>query len=176
MAYLFGVLAHYCLDEAFHSIIDPWVEEKKAVHTRVETEFDRYLLELDGHIPAYTQNTVAHLHPTPGELETIAWAYPPATSAQIRRCFSRMQLINSFLATPSKVKRGISRKLVRLAGEAGTGVFMEEKADLSCAWTIKPLLAQYRRASRRFPIMAQMLYDHLIQGTPLGDEFAEKFG
>lgn len=176
MAYLFGVLAHYCLDEAFHSVIQRWVEEKKAVHTRVETEFDRYLLELDGRVPAYTQNPVAHLRPTPGELETIAWTYPPATPAQMRRCFSRMRLITSFLATPSKLKRGISRRLVGLAGESGRGLFMEPKADPSCAWAIKPLLGQYRRASQRFPVMAQALYEHLLRGVPLGEDFQEKFG
>ena len=50
-AYLFGVLAHYCLDSHCHPLINASTEEADLDHMELETEFDRFLLQKDGKLP-----------------------------------------------------------------------------------------------------------------------------
>ena len=66
-AYLYGVLAHYALDSLSHPFIHRMAAQGKATHTQIETEFDRFLLDLDGKKPPYLQDLSGHIRLTPGD-------------------------------------------------------------------------------------------------------------
>ena len=57
-AYLFGVLAHYCLDSHCHPLINAATEEADLDHMELETEFDRFLLQKDGKLPPHLQDWI----------------------------------------------------------------------------------------------------------------------
>ena len=46
--YLFGLLGHYCLDSVCHPFVNRLVQSGEAKHVPLESEFERFLLELDG--------------------------------------------------------------------------------------------------------------------------------
>lgn len=176
IAYLYGVLAHYCLDAACHPLINAWAAEGKAGHTEIETELDRQLLERDKKSPARCQNTASRLRLTRGEAETTAWVYPPATTGQIRRCFRHMKLICACLASRSGIVRRLTCQIVKLAGANGRGMVMGDGPNERCAWAVQPLMQRYHGALRAFPDMARQLQDRFTRKVPLGEEFNEFFG
>ena len=104
-AYLYGVLCHYCLD----SVCSPYMKEQCAAEgvtsLQLETEFDRFLLEMDGKIPACSQDLSPHLKLTPGEWETVAKFYPPATSRAVKDSLHNMMFMLKLLATPEGARR-----------------------------------------------------------------------
>ena len=62
LAYLLGVVCHFTLDAACHGYVERKIQASGESHTKIETEFDRYLMvangldplrhRLTGHIPA----------------------------------------------------------------------------------------------------------------------------
>ena len=45
LAYLFGVLGHYCLDSRVHPLVNQLVTSQQIDHVALETEFDRFLAD-----------------------------------------------------------------------------------------------------------------------------------
>ena len=176
MAYLYGVLAHYCLDAACHPLILDWAAQKKAGHTEIETELDRQLLERDNKRPAKCYDPAARLRLSRGEAETIAWCYPPATTGQIRRSYRHMKLICALVCSRSALIRGLTAQIVKLAGADGRGMIMGDGPNERCAWAVQPLMQRYHGALRAFPVLAQQLQDRFTRKMPLGEEFDEIFG
>ena len=80
-AYLYGLLAHYCLDSVSHAGL-PHAEGSRAVP---EAEFDRYLLELDSVPLPHTYDLSPKLKLTRGECMTVATFYPGATGVPFGR-------------------------------------------------------------------------------------------
>ena len=56
-AYLYGLLGHYCLDSICHPFVNRLVEIQEARHIPLESEFERFLLALDGEASPSTYNT-----------------------------------------------------------------------------------------------------------------------
>lgn len=176
MAYLYGVLTHYCLDAACHPLVIGWAAEKKAGHTEIETELERHLLTRDKKLPASCYNAASRLRLSRGELDTIARIYPPATFPQIRRCFRLMKLISALMTSRSRLIRWLMGKCVALAGPNGTGMCMTDAPKPCGSWAVPPLMRRYYGALSAFPEMAQQLYNFFTRKTPLSADFDEVFG
>ena len=176
MAYLYGMLTHYCLDAACHPLVIGWAEEKKAEHTEIETELDRHLLVQNKKLPPSCYNVISRLRLSRGELDTVAWAYPPATVAQVRRSFRHMKLITALMTSRSRPIRWLMGKCIGLAGPKGTGMRMTDLPNPRCAWAVQPLMRRYYGALQAFPDMARQLQDFLTNKTPLSADFDEVFG
>lgn len=174
LAYLYGLLCHYCLDSTLH----PFVHDNtgEITHTGLETEFDRYLLEKDGKTPAWTYDLSPHIQLTPGESETVAKFYPGATPAQIRTCVRNMAMVTKALASPFGPGRSVIQKGAALAGPNAVGVIMQPQADARCAALMEPMQTLYDAACDRFPPMLEELTAHMTHGAAFSDEFLSDFG
>lgn len=173
-AYLYGMLTHYCLD----SICRPLIKEKAAegVSTlEIETEFDRFLLEMDGKVPPHTQDMSPHLKLTPGEHETVAKFYPPATDRFVKDCLHKMAVFVKLLAAPEGAKRTAVSKGVALAGKELAGAVMTTGPNPKCAHFDEELLERYNAAVAAFPAMLEQLQALMTYNAPLQAEFAETF-
>ena len=175
-AYLFGLLTHYALDSQCH----PYIVELDSVgtcpHSQLETEFDRFLLALDGEPLPHTRDLGAHLRPEPEELEIMARFFPPLTRAQMGRCMRNMTWVTKTLSANGLFSRSILERAVPRLGETVRHQFMPRQPDPRAAAYDQPLLALYQEALNRFPSLARQLEDHLYRGTPLGADFAPIMG
>lgn len=175
-AYLYGLLAHYCLDSVCH----PFIREKSAdgtiSHVELETEFDRYLLQLDGNHQPNCVDCSHHMKLTPGECATVAELYPPATAATVNICIRSMAFFTKVLATPN----GRRRKFLESAAGAGnkklTAFFMDRIPNKNCAHLDGELLALYEQAVEKYPVLLAQLQAHLSHNAPLGEDFGVPFG
>ncbi len=176
LAYLYGVLCHYCLDALCH----PYIKEQVAVtgvgHLEIETEFDRYLLEKDGKLPPHTQDLSPHLQMTPGEWETVARFYPPANAANVRDGLRGMTKTIKLLTAPEGPRRTAVEKGFSLIAKEFRGLIMTTSPNPNCSHLNPLLLEQYEKAKEQFPEMLSQLQAHMTYSGPFGPEFDAIFG
>lgn len=170
-AYLFGVLGHYALDSVCHPLIRAATADGKIGHTELEVEFDRYLLETDGKTPAWSQDLTQSIRLSRGDCVTASEFYPGASPIAVRRSFRNMKFLNKTLTHPN-------RELLERAFRLGKAqhMVMTQKANRNCAHLDTQLLALYRQALERYPVLARQLNACIREGSPLGEEFAVNFG
>lgn len=175
-AYLYGVLCHYCLDSMCQSFVSEQAQLCGVSHLEIETEFDRFLLEKDGKIPPCTQDLSPHLKLTPGEFETVAKFYPPATAGNVKDSLRNMAVFIRLLATPEGPRRTLLQKGVGLIAKELSGMWMTAGSNSRCAHLNAPLLECYEAASAQFPEMLSQLQAHMTYNAPFESHFEKIFG
>ena len=174
--YLWGVLAHFCLDRLCHPPIHRWADEGRAAHPEIETEFDRYLLEKDGKCPPRTQPIGRHIRLRPAELPAAAEVYDRVSPAQLHRCLTNMRAVVQLAQAKCGWRRTAADKLLGLAGDAGRCFIMHDTPNPRCSWANEPLYALYQQALLDYPGMLEALQNYVRDRTPLGPEFDLIFG
>ena len=174
-AYLYGVLCHYCLDSVCSPYIKEKCEEEKLTTLRLETEFDRFLLTADGKIPACSQDLTPHLKLTPGEWETVAKFYPPATSRTVKDSLNNMIFVLKLLSTPEGARRTLLSGGVKVLGKDFQGAVMGSEPDATCAHLNEGILEQYREAEEKFPLMLTQIQALMTYNAPLDERFTGTF-
>ena len=175
-AYLYGVLCHYVLDSICHPFIAKQAELGPAGHSEIEAEFERYLLELDGKVPPTSQNMGKHIQLTPGECETVAKFYPPASSRNIQECVKNMSRCVKILATPEGARRNLLKKVMNGMGPNISGMLMTPEPNPRCAQLDEKLMALYNEAVERFPDYLNQLEAHMTYNALFDEDFQKIFG
>ncbi len=176
LAYLYGVLAHYCLDSRCHPSINHWDSTGKSSHCAIEAEFDRFLLEKDGRTPPHTQDLSAHMCITAADAALIAHFYAPVTPQQILRSSRNMVFLTKLLASPDGIRRNFVSSAARLCGPAAADMVMPRQKNPDCAQYDAPLLALYEQAFADFPEMVSQLNGLISSRIPLKELFRPSFG
>ena len=171
-AYLYGLLAHYCLDAVCHPFVDKMANSGAAGHIRLEAEFDRYLMAMDGIPEPHRHDMTKHLKLTRGECMTVAGFYPPATGAEVSQSVRFMGFALRFLAGGSREKR---EKLLRKLKPSVCDFFIPEQPVTDFARMDSELLARFNRACKQYPQLLAQLEACRKSGKPLGEEFAPNF-
>lgn len=174
-AYLYGVLAHYCLDAVCHPFINQQAAEGSFSHMELEKEFDRYLLVKDGHRPPHTFDFTPHMKLTPGECATVASFYSPATPAMIRTSVKNMAAGNKFLQSPQGFRRNTLNVAMAITGNKFTPHMVPRSPNRSCEHLDGPLLALYAEALALYPKLLEQLLAHMDHNEPLGEAFEKTF-
>lgn len=169
-AYLYGLLAHYCLDSQCAAFSRRKREEGYSLPA-MEGEFDRYLLEADGLSDNYDLSR--HMQLTRGESVTVSQFYPPATAAQTH---SSIRNMTHFCHLLSRKKRGFVAKLLILAGKPHYQQRLRlPSPDAEHLRIDSELLARCNRAAKLYPVLLKQLTAAMEAGEPLGPEFDPSF-
>lgn len=173
LAYLYGLLGHYCLDSQCHPYVNQMVTIGEASHVALESEFERHLLVRDGLLPPQSQNISSKLRLTRGECMTVAAFYPPATGAQISRSLRIMGFALRFLSNSNREK---TEKLLKHIKPALTEHLVPCEENPDYMLMVKDLQEFYDQAMQRYPELLRQLQEHRNTGAPLGADFAPDFG
>lgn len=174
LAYLYGCLNHFVLDSVCHPFVNAKDAAGEAKHIALETEFNRYLMELDGKASPHTVNPGGYLTLTRGECETAAAFYPGISAGDFSRSIGSFKLFSSLFAAPEGMPRDVVAKVTDMVGY---GQFIMTKGpDEKHRQFNEPMLALYEQAMEKYPAMLAQLEAHLKQGTPLGEEFDLIYG
>ncbi len=176
LAYLFGVLSHYCLDSVCHPYVMEHSNASDATHMEIETEFDRFLLAKDGKIPPHAQNLSQHLRLTPGECETVAKFYPAAGLPTVKDSLRSFLFATRLLCAPEGARRTILKTGMDIFTPDLTGMMMTTTPNPRCQQHDEPLFALYQQAVEQFPEMLNQLQAHMTYNAPFGKEFEQIFG
>lgn len=172
-AYLYGVLAHYCLDSLIHPVVDRLDASGSAKHTPLESAFDRFLLDMDGVSPAHTFNRGSLVRLTRGESMTVAGMYPGTTGGKVCHSVSLMSLCLRLLSHPN-------RKLQELVLNRMAPQYLDHRIPTEDSASMEPLVSQlyslYQQALAVYPRMLEELTEHLRTGQAFSDAFLPPFG
>lgn len=111
-AYLYGFICHFMLDSECHPYIEEKTSESGVFHTRIESEFDRALLERDSFDP-FRKDLTAHIHPSADISAVISPFLPDITPDEVGRV----------LRGHGRLRQGsvVHGDHVRLRGQSGHG-------------------------------------------------------
>ena len=175
-AYLYGVLCHYALDAHCHPLVVQADWEGPVSHSRIEAEFDRFLMGLDGIRPPKEMRLTKHMTLKDPECGIVSRFYPGVDKSGIRESLRGMANIRKIMELPE----GPLRSAVIKTMGAGSAIFRDmvvrEVPDIDCQHLNEPLLEKYRQAANVFPEMLLQLGAHLTYNAPFGEEFSPIFG
>lgn len=172
-AYLYGLLAHYCLDSTCHPFVNQLVQIGEAGHVPLESEFERFLLLLDREPSPHTFDAGRSLKLTRGECMSVAAFYPGTTGGKVAFSIRNMALFSRFLSQPK------FRRLMPLLQKTFPALWdhrIPEEENPALAPYVRELYDLYNQALERYPAMLSQLTDHMQTGAELGDGFAPDFG
>ncbi len=172
-AYLYGLLAHYCLDSLCHPFINRMVSIGEAEHTPLESEFERYLMQKDGLPEPHTQDRSSRIRLTRGECMTVAEFYPGVTGAQVSGSIRGMSIALKFLANPNRERT--ERILKKLRAGLSEHLIPTEPVE-DYAFMTGELQELYDQAAHRYPVLLEDLLRHLKNGEALPEHFDRTFG
>jgi len=172
-AYLYGLLAHYCLDSICHPFVNRLVEIGEARHIRLESEFELFLLVLDKEPSPETFDMSKYYRLTRGECMSVAAFYPGSTGGKVFRGIRFMAWFTRFLAHPNRDRQ--TKILQKLNPRLCDYMIPPEDSD-ELAPYIRELHDLYGQALERYPLLLQQVCDHLQTGAVFGEDFAPDFG
>lgn len=175
MAYFYGLVAHYALDSISHPFVSKNVTAERSA-IQIYTEFDRYLLVLDGKKPPHLQDYTEHLQLTGGECQTVAAFYHGVSAAQTETAVKSMQKCLRGLILPKGGARNAKTLLLNLTARDTAHRIIGLRPNRICAGLNAAQLRLYEMAQRRYGALMEQLQLHLRRGTPLSPDFAAIFG
>lgn len=165
-AYLYGVLAHYALDASCHAFINT----SGVGHTEMESEFDRYLLALDGKTP--DEDLSKYLKLSRGGCGTVAEFYPPLPAMVVGMSLRHMRWVHHIIACWNRERL---RKLARKFQPKLLTHILPDEPDPSCSQYDEQMYALFESARERFRVLAPQLEALMKENTPLGADFSISF-
>lgn len=174
-SYLHGLLAHYCLDSHCHPFVYAMTDDTDLGHAELETEFDRYLLTLDGCKKPHEENVGRHIKLQKDDFPVVAGFYPELSPADVAVCIRNMALAQRLLTIPTMAGHGAVVAFTRLAGGKTAGQVMTVGPNPKCDHLDRKLLDLYEHSLAKFPAYLEQLNAHMAYGEPLGHEFSANF-
>lgn len=171
-AYLYGLLAHYCLDIACEPFLQKTAQSGTAEKTKLLAEFDRYLMALDGITEPHRHDMTRHLKLTRGECLTVSAFYPGVDAAFVSRCLVFMAAGLRYLAGENRKKR---EKLLKKIRPGFCDLFIPRSPVDDWLRLDSELLARFNQARMHYPILLEQLDNHIRTGEPLGEDFSPTF-
>lgn len=147
LAYLYGFLCHFALDETCHGYIDEKIAASGISHTEIEAEFDRMLMAVDGFDPVRHRLT-GHIVPSMENAKVIQAFFEGADSRQVQKALKGMIFYNNLLVAPSKGKRFLINALLKVTGNYREmhGLMINYEANPKCDDSTRNLYALYQEA------------------------------
>ena len=171
LAYLCGLLAHYCLDAVCHPIVSRVTGEDALAHNAMESEFDRFLLARCGISRPHAHNRGRTLRCGGKDAAVIGRFYPEVKPEQIRAAVNTMGTVLGLLTVHAGAKR-----VLALMGDPNPGLLMHKAPDPAYSGYDPELLEGYDRAVGLYPELLRQLHGHMTLANPLGDDFDPIFG
>ena len=172
-AYLYGLLAHYCLDSVSHPFVRQMVEKGETTHTLLESEFDRYLMAMDGIQEPDLYDLSPRLKLTRGECMTVATFYPGSTGGNVNLSVKNMALMHKFGANKNRART--EKLLKKLKPSLLEGLIPAQPLEGYTRMNSE-LLVRFNRAMKQYAPMLEQLREYMRTGAELGEEFLPDFG
>ena len=166
-AYLYGFLCHFILDSECHPYIGCYMEEHGLGHLEIETDFERYLLEKQGHDPL-DYVPVHHLISRRHTREQISRMFEDVTPRQIDICIRMFRRIIGFFVCASPAKRRLLRAVSRITRQDKGlgGLIMDGLAHPACEES-NAFLEERMEASVTAAVQEIVNYSRVLDGKGL---------
>lgn len=174
-AYLHGLLAHYCLDSICHPFVYSMTDDTNLNHSELESEFDRYLIELDGYKKPHEINICRYMKLQKEDYAVISGFYPELSAEDVSLCIRNMSMALRLLTLPTAVGHQAVVAFTHFAGGNTAGMVMSIGPNSKCDHLNSKMLELYNLALARYPEFLEQLNAHMSYGESFGDLFSRNF-
>ena len=147
LVYYYGVLCHLFLDAYCHPIVNGRKDEIGVTHGKLEMEFERYLMNLDGKNPM-SFKAAGHIAVFREYAEVIAPFYLGVSADDIMQCLISMKAALYLTRTANPFVRRVICKVCGYAdkGDKVASLLLSHEASESCQSAIRELRKAYDEA------------------------------
>ena len=145
-------------------------------HNELESEFERYLLRLDGVKRPFGINRGVHLKLKREQCAIPASFYPPVTAEQFYQSLKSMTGTLYWLSGNTELYHGLADRVLKFMGGQNPGLLMRLKSNPACSQHNGKMLSYFDTAVQQFPQYLDQLRSHITFSEPLGEEFSAIFG
>lgn len=175
MSYLLGFLCHFALDSYAHGYIDAKAETVGPVHSRIESQYDRYCLIKDGYNPVKTYTTFS-LKPTKSCCHNIAQLYDKYDEETITKSLKDHVKYLDILKDTNFIKRFILKTIFKLMkNDFYAGLLIDSYNDPTCEASNMRIDKYFDKALEHLPILAKSYIDYFENDIPLDEYFRRNF-
>lgn len=177
LAYVYGFICHFALDETCHGYIDEKIAESGISHTEIEVEFDRSLMITDGYDPIRHKLT-DHIIPSMGNAKVIQDFFEGADSTQVKKALEGMISYNELLIAPSRRKRFLINSLLFVTGNYKEmhGLVVNYQKNPQCEDSTEKLWHLYATAKELAVRLISEYQDYLDGKEELNQIYDYTFG
>lgn len=182
MAYALGFICHYTLDSECHGYVDDMMKVQGVSHTKIESEFERMLLEKN-HLDPIRTKTTAHIMADKKCAHCIAPFFQgldhfsDITADEIEKALKSFKFYSNLLLAPHKWERAIIDVVLRLSGHYSFmhGLMISYKPEPKCETTNRELYRRYEQATPVAVRLIQKFFELSDQDVPLPERFQRNF-
>lgn len=174
-AYLHGLLGHYCLDSQCHPFVYSMTDGTGLGHGEMETEFDRFLLTLDGCKKPHEVNSTRQIKLKKKDYSIISGFYPDVSEKDLTTCIQKMMLSQTLLTIPTAPGHLVVEKVAGMISKTVAGKVMSVGPNPRCDHLNSKMLELYDQALAKYPACLEQLSAHMAYGEPLGELFVSNF-
>lgn len=175
-AYAFGFICHFSLDVCCHGYIQEKIDESGISHAEIEAEMDREFMVKDGLDPI-SHKVTGHLHPSEENAKVICEFFPNISAEEVYKTLKDMVMYLDILVAPSRLKRGVLFKLLKMAGHYDSmhGLIINYEKNMQCADSTRKLVTLYGNA---VALATELINDYAsyVDGEkPLSEKYQYNF-
>lgn len=175
LSYILGFTCHFTLDSYCHGYIQRKDEKSNASHNKIESQFDRYLLEKDGYDPVKTSVTVS-LKPNKKIAHDIHEVFPNISEKIIYQIISDQKKYLNLLKDNNRFKRIVLGTGMDVIGvQSFKDLFLTEQVEAECMDSNERLNKLFNKAVEHYPILVKYVIQYLNHGTELPEYFNNNF-
>ncbi len=164
LAYVLGVICHYCLDVACHPFVNDFANGNTAMHTSLESDFDLTIIN------KYDMVINRKIYiPADVDYAAIAAVYL-LTSDEIRQCTKSMKGYNQLLNYTSIIKVG-----ERFIGKTGIFSGLSLKKEVMFIEEMESMVTLFNDALKTAQNLVTSYYNAVKEDGPLPDGFEFTF-
>ena len=177
LVYYYGVLCHLYLDAYCHPIVNGRKEEIGVTHGKLEMEYERYLMQLDGRDPM-TFKAASHIGVFRDYAEVIAPFYLGVDADAIMQCLIGMKASLHLTRTDNPILRKTVCTVCKLAdkNDMVASLLLTKDASSVCKSVMKELQAAYKEAVGPAAEAICEYMDYLTRRTEIPDYAEFTFG
>lgn len=175
LSYMLGFLCHFTLDSYCHGYIDHKAQEIGPSHGKIESQYDRHLLKLDGYNPVLKGVTFS-LHPTKSCCHNVAQMYDRFSEEIITKSMHDQVFYLKLLKDRTDIKRNFLSKLMdHYNAPQFKDLMLGKEDDPACADSNMRLDKLFSKAREHYPILAKSYVDYFENDGELDNYFNNHF-
>ena len=177
LVYYYGVLCHLFLDAYCHPIVNGRKDEIGVTHGKLEMEYERYLMKMDGKDPMKFK-AAGHIAVFREYAEVIAPFYLGVSADEIMQCLIGMKTSLYLTRTENPVLRRAVCKVCGIAKKHDmvASLLLSEQASESCRPVIRELHAAFEEAVEPAAEAIEEYRDYLFRRHDLPEYTDYTFG
>ncbi len=176
-AYIFGFISHFALDSSIHRYVEDAIAPNGLSHTEIETGFEYFLLDKDGHDPT-SKKLTSHIISSSQNAENIKCFYPKVTLKEMKKSLKSIHFYHNLYTAPKNPKRAVIVNALKLLGlyESYGGVIMPKSLNEKQEKINQTLYFKYQKAVSLAVFLITNYQEYLTNNATLDDRFYHTFG